>query len=111
MAVAIVRKSARARDVFERTCASRKFGTAIAAKIAIIATTINNSISVKPERVLRIIPATSLFHWVWRHRVIAEDTLKPPSSFLLSFEALRQPDRIGREGVNPPSHKTRNGIG
>ena len=33
-------------DTFDRVWASRKFGTAMAAKMAIIATTINNSIRV-----------------------------------------------------------------
>src|SRR5256885_2339457 len=38
--------SALARETFERVCASRKFGTAMAARIAMIATTISNSMSV-----------------------------------------------------------------
>jgi hypothetical protein len=44
--------SAFARETFDRVCASRKFGTAIAAKIAIMATTMSNSIRVKPRWVL-----------------------------------------------------------
>jgi hypothetical protein len=36
------------RLTFERTCASRKLGTAIAASMAIMATTIRSSIKVKP---------------------------------------------------------------
>jgi NAD(P)H-flavin reductase len=46
--VAIVRISLFARETFARVCAAKKFGIAIAARIAIIATTINNSIKVNP---------------------------------------------------------------
>src|SRR5262245_16285390 len=45
-AVANVRMSALVRATFARVCASRKLGTAIAARIAMIATTISNSMSV-----------------------------------------------------------------
>src|SRR5512135_909548 len=44
----MVRRSASTRETLARTCASRRFGTAIAARMAMIATTISNSISVKP---------------------------------------------------------------
>jgi hypothetical protein len=47
----MLRMSARTRATLDRTCASRKFGTAIAARIAMIATTINNSIKVKPRSI------------------------------------------------------------
>jgi len=40
--------SAFARETFGRTCASRKLGMAIAARIAMMATTRSNSIKVKP---------------------------------------------------------------
>src|SRR5262245_40564769 len=46
-AVAMERMSALQRLTLARICASRKLGTAIAASIAMIATTISNSISVK----------------------------------------------------------------
>lgn len=46
--VARLRMSAFEREIFERTCASRKLGTAMAARIAMIATTMSSSISVKP---------------------------------------------------------------
>ena len=49
-AVARVRESAFTRATFARTCASRKFGVAIAARIEMIATTTSNSISVNPPR-------------------------------------------------------------
>ena len=42
------------RETLDRVCASRKLGTAIAARIAMIATTISNSIRVKPDLVDRI---------------------------------------------------------
>jgi hypothetical protein len=51
--MAMERMSVRPRETFERTCASRKFGTAMAARMAMMATTINNSINVKPASLLR----------------------------------------------------------
>ena len=46
----MVRMSERQRATFERVCASRKLGTAIAARMAMMATTIRSSIRVKAER-------------------------------------------------------------
>jgi len=46
MAVANDRMSVLQRETFDRVWASKKFGTAIAAKMAMIATTISSSISV-----------------------------------------------------------------
>src|SRR3990172_2672855 len=63
-AVETVRMSDLTRETFERTCASRKFGTAIAARMAMIATTIKSSIRVKAVRVLMI-----WFLLIDRHRM------------------------------------------
>lgn len=43
------------RVTFARTIAFKKFGTAIAARMPIIATTISNSISVNPERGIAVL--------------------------------------------------------
>jgi hypothetical protein len=58
--------SALQRATFDRVCASIKFGTAIAARIAMIATTISNSIKVKPkvEGLLRIAVASLKEEWI-----------------------------------------------
>ncbi len=46
----MLRMSANPRETFARVCASRKFGTAIAARMAMMATTMRSSIRVKALR-------------------------------------------------------------